>query len=294
MNEYVDYQVNSKEKRYLIIRIIFSALFYILLVGAIAFFMTLGESIIAPVAVGVFYIFLLLVFILVRTGILVGFLEGNAIKVSNRQFPDIQFIVEKQTQLLGLSKVPRVYILQSGGILNAFVTHFFGASYIVLYSEMVEAAYEKDSAVIEFVIGHELGHLKRKHMLTSLLLFPSAIVPFLAAAHSRGCEYTCDAIGFALSPSGAKNGLLLLASGKGLMNKVKVAEYTAQTTSNEGFWCWFSEKWMTHPHLSKRLSVCNSLIIEPISSIASKPIVEVEKDKEAEPIDDHSKYMPQF
>lgn len=291
MNKTFDYQVYSKEKRYLIIRIIFSLLFYAVFAAGMYFYLTVSESVAMPLMLGSLYIVFILLFILIRTGLLIGYLEGNAIKVSQQQFPDIQQTVEKQAQLLGLSNVPRVYILQSGGLLNAFVTHFFGSNYIVLYSEIVEAAYEKDPAVIEFVIGHELGHLKRKHALTSILLFPSAVVPFLAMAHSRACEYTCDAIGMALSPSGAKNGLLLLASGKGLMHKVKINEYTAQTSTGEGFWSWFSEKWMSHPHLSKRLALCNTLDNDVISSNTHMVnVVEQEVEKE----DDHSKYMPRF
>ena len=292
MIEYFDYQVNPKEKRYLVIRIIISVFFYLALAGGVAVFFMFSESVVLPVVVAVLYILLILLIVLLRTGLFIGYLEGNAIKVTEHQFPDIYNIAKKQSQQLGFSSVPKVYLLQSGGLLNAFVTSFVGTNYIVFYTEMVEAAYEKDPAVLEFVMGHELGHIKRKHMLTNIVLFPSAIVPFLSAAYSRACEYTCDSIGFSLSPQGAKSGLLLLASGKGLMSKVKSNEYVAQASGNEGFWCWFSEKFMSHPHLSKRLAVYNDVEIKPKTESFAKQIVN--EAESVEVVDDHSKYMPKF
>jgi len=291
MTEIFEYQVSSKEKRYLIIRILVSVLFYLMLAGGIAAYLMYSESAVLALTVAVAYILFIVLFLLLRVGFFIGYLEGNAIKVSENQFPDIHNIVQKQSQQLGLSSVPNVYLLQEGGLLNAFVTSFVGTNYIVFYTDVVEAAYEKDPSVLEFIMGHELGHIKRKHTLTSLLLFPSAIVPFLALAHSRACEYTCDSIGFSLSPQGAKSGLLLLASGKGLMQRVKTNEYVAQTKTGIGFWCWFSEKFMSHPHLSKRLAVFNDVMISKSPKVEE---IVTTTNEETQEIDDHSKYMPRF
>ena len=45
--------------------------------------------------------------------------------------------------------------------------------FIVLYSEIVETAYSFAKSILEFIIAHELGHIKRNHMMKNLLCVPS-------------------------------------------------------------------------------------------------------------------------
>ena len=49
MTQYFDYQVNPKEKRYLVIRIIFSVLFYLVMAAGVAVFFMFSESVVLPV-----------------------------------------------------------------------------------------------------------------------------------------------------------------------------------------------------------------------------------------------------
>ena len=231
------------------------------------------------------YIIFLCAFLFLRFGLLIGHLKGNAVKLSEKQFPEIYKNVVKQSEILGLKYVPSVYIMQSGGILNAFASSFLGHNYIVLYSEVVETAMQNDKNILWFIIGHELGHIKRNHMIKNLLLFPAYIVPFLGASYSRACEYTCDNIGCALSPIGVKNGLLVLAAGKLIYKNVNTEEYLAQIQNEKGFWTWLSEKFASHPHLTKRLEKFSEEI----------PVVKVveEKPKATEvKTDDHSRFFP--
>jgi Zn-dependent protease with chaperone function len=294
MDSRIDYKVNSKENVYFFIRMFTSLGLYYLFVKLIMWsFKATGPQLIS-VYMLYFYAFLIIIFLFFRFGILIGHLKGNAIKLSKNQFPDIYQIVSKQAELLGLSTVPSVYILQSGGVLNAFAARFFGRNYIVLYSEIVETAYGQDKAILEFIIGHELGHVRQKHMLKNLLLWPSYFIPFLGAAYSRACEYTCDNIGHALCPSGAKGGLLVLASGKTIYKKVNLKEYLRQQTSEDGFWIWFAEKVASHPNLTKRLAAFGDEKQSPVAmsraSLLEQPTFEppvIEKKEE-----DHNRYMP--
>jgi Zn-dependent protease with chaperone function len=241
-----------------------------------------------------FYAVLIFLFIFFRFGILIGFLKGNAIKLNKNQFLDIYQIAVNQSELLGLAKVPSVYIMQSGGVLNAFAARFLGRNYIVLYSEIVETAYEQDKAILEFIIGHELGHIKHNHMIKSLLLWPSYLIPFLGAAYSRACEYTCDNIGHALCPSGVKGGLLVMASGKSIYKRVNLKEFMKQDYTEDGFWKWFAEKVASHPNLTKRLAAfvdLNAPVIQNRLTQIENLVIEstiIEK-KEG----DHNRYMPQ-
>lgn len=294
MDSNVDYQVNSKENVYFYIRMVASLGIYYLLVKLIILSFKVTGPQLVSVYMLYFYLFAFVFFLFFRFGILVGHLKGNAIKLGKNQFPDIFQIVQKQSELLGLKTAPNVYILQSGGVLNAFATRFLGRNYIVLYSEIVETAYEQDKTILEFIIGHELGHIRQNHMIKGLLLWPSYFIPFLGAAYSRACEYTCDNIGYALCPSGVKGGLLVLASGKTIYKKVNLNEFLKQDYSEDGFWKWFAEKVSSHPNLTKRLAAFGkektSTIAAARASLLEQPTFEppvIEKKEE-----DHNRYMP--
>ncbi|MEW9123955.1 MAG: M48 family metallopeptidase, partial [Thermotaleaceae bacterium] len=108
---------------------------------------------------------------------------------------------------------------------------------------------------VAFVICHELAHIKRKHLSYRWLIFPSTIVPFLGAAYSRACEYTCDRIGAYYVPQGAIQGLLVLATGKKLYRNVNIYAIEQQVEEEGGFWVWLYELMSTHPNLLKRIKV---------------------------------------
>ncbi len=286
MAQRVQYEVHPKEKLYFTLKVIFSGIIYVIL--AIVLFTSLSTPQGTVVLTGIlFYAAIIMIIILFSIGLLIGHLKGNAVKITADQFPDIYDIVRKQSEALRLSTIPQTYILQSGGLLNAFATKFLGRNYIVIYSEILEEAYENNLETVEFVIAHELGHVQRNHITKNMLLFPSAIVPFLQQAYSRGCEYTCDRIGAALSPKGVVTGLTVLAAGKKLYKKVNVDAYVAQNRTEAGFWPWIAEKLSTHPKLTKRVA---EFANRPEFTPAAKPAVKEEVKEHVS--NDHSKYMP--
>lgn len=294
MSEPLQYEVHPKEKFYFAVKVAACVALYPTLVLWVVGMFTVGLYKPAMLGVGLLYVGLIVFFLLMQMGLLVGYLRGNAIKVTAHQFPDINKIVESQSHALGLAKVPDVYIMQSGGVLNAFATRFWGINYVVLYSDVVESAYEQDENVLAFIIGHELGHIKRNHLLKRLVLFPSVIVPFLGSAYSRGCEYTCDSIGHSLCPEGSRNGLMLLVAGRGLFKKVDRWEYIEQGKREASFWQWFAEKVSTHPHITKRIAV---LPAEVKKSFKAKVELVREQPLDSVPtttssVSDHSKYLP--
>lgn len=189
----------------------------------------------------------------VAHGMLVGYLRGSAVRIDEHQFPDLHERLTAAGAQLGMRRIPEAYILQGDGLLNAFATHFFGRRYIVLYSDIVEPAYQQGPAVVDFIVAHELAHHRRGHVTKLLLLWPARLMPFLGKAYSRACEYTCDRIALAAVPEAGPRGLALLAAGKLLYGRLNARTYAEQSQRLGGFWTWAAELLSTHPHLSRRI-----------------------------------------
>ena len=206
------------------------------------------------------YISLFLIFSWVGACLFIGRIKGNAIKISSEQFPEIHNILKSHAEKLELKSVPDFYLLQGGGLLNAFATRFKNRNFVVLYSSMVESAYQEGLEAISFILGHELGHIKRKHVhsLKNLLIAPARLIPFLGNAYSRACESNCDLVGYSLCPEGATSGILILAAGNRLYKNINTKAFV-DGLKNAGFELGFAEFFSTHPALIKRLALIDKL-----------------------------------
>lgn len=149
--------------------------------------------------------------------------------------------------------MPAIYVIQQGGALNAFATKFIRRDFVVVYSDVLELAYQQGEDEVAFVLAHELAHIKRRHVFWQWLLAPAKWMPPLGQAYSRSCEYTCDRIAAHLRPGGAPGGLLVLASGKRLYRTVDPHAFVEQGESERGFWVWFAEIMSSHPRLPRRI-----------------------------------------
>ena len=192
-------------------------------------------------------------------GLFLGYVRGNAVRVSDLQFPELKAMADRHSRRLGMDETPAIFVLQSGGMLNAFATRFLGRNFVILYSDILALATEHGEAAVSFVVGHELGHVRRKHMTRRALLYPAMMVPFLGSAYSRACEYTCDRFGNALEPEGGIDGLLVLAAGRDLYKQVNSAEFAKQRETERGFFVRFSEILSTHPNLPKRVAALTAI-----------------------------------
>ncbi len=211
-----------------------------------------GSSFITTLTMlGVYVVFIWL-FIMFQKIYLVGYLKGNGIPVTERQFPEIFEVYKKTSEELGIKKLPPLFVLQQGGALNAFAIRFSCKNYIAVYSDIFSLV-DTDAEALKFVLAHELGHVKRHHMSKRFWTFLSSLVPFLTAAYSRSCEYTCDNIGKALSPEGSLNGLLILAAGKDLYKRIDRAAYVEDAKEQNTASAKFIGLCMGHPFLPKRI-----------------------------------------
>ncbi len=212
------------------------------------------------------YVPAIIAFYIVIHGHFVGHLRGNGVRVTEQQFPTIHQLVLRHARALGLEPVPPVYIVQAGGVLNAFVTRFFSRAFVVLYSDIVSLAQDRGEDALGFVVAHELAHIKRGHLRHRWLKIPGHLVPYLGKAYSRACEYTCDRFSAECGPEGAVRGLLVLAAGKSLYRDVNAGLFAAQAETETGFWVRHAELTSTHPRLPKRVAALRAAgIPEPMN-----------------------------
>lgn len=292
---FMKFKIYPKEKVYFAIICTISCLFYL---GFAAVLSSLGLQ--KAIGISIFAIgmcaIVLISLNLIAGIMLIGHLRGNAIKINDRQFPEIYEILKRNSDRLELKKAPEMYLLQSGGILNAFATKFSGRNYIVLYSDVLSAAYQEGIHAVEFIISHELGHIKRNHLgkFNSLFLLPARIIPFLGHAYSRACEYTCDSIGYSLCPEGAEKGILILAAGKDLYKKVNTQELLNNIAYEDGFVMWVVELLMTHPCLVKRIEELDRLRRQDLlaKTLDGEKSYIQSTNETAQAIDSFAKYKP--
>lgn len=203
--------------------------------------------------------------------IMLGSIRGNGIRLQQNQFPDVYERVVTLSNAMGLKRVPEVFIVQSEGALNAFATRFLGRDMVVIYSEVFELARQGGVAELDFIIAHELSHIKRRHVWKNILLVPASFIPFLSQAYSRSCEYTCDREAAYYTQDGiaAKRALTILGSGKDLYIEVNEQAYLEQIKSESNVAVWLSEILSSHPLLPKRIqSVGRFMNVEGTPSYA--------------------------
>ncbi|MFT9599508.1 M48 family metallopeptidase [Mesobacillus sp.] len=238
--------------------------FWIVLSISIASYILFALSI-----VGIFIITAFLLISLLLHALMIGQIRLNAVKISGNQFPLIHSTVESLCVKMGIKRTPDIYVMQSGGVMNAFATRFFGRNMIVVYSEIFELIEQNAEDELQFVLAHELAHIKRNHLGKMMFLLPSMWIPGIAEMYLRACEYTCDryAAFYTGNPAAAKNGLTMLAIGKVLFRSVNKTEYLEQINQEKGFVVWLAEILSTHPPLPKRINEVSAFFGETDSVI---------------------------
>jgi Zn-dependent protease with chaperone function len=205
--------------------------------------------------VGIFYaVFFSIFFFLAQVGF-VARLRGSAIKLGPQQMPELHGRVLAIASRLGLKKVPDAYLMQAGGALNAFATKLFRSNFIVLYSDLVNACGD-DAEAVDFIVGHELGHVKAGHLRFQWLIILGRLFPFIGGAYSRAREYTADRYGLASinDPRAATHGLTVLAAGGAHAHRVNIAAMMQQRHDMTTVWMTIGRWMSTHPPLIDRIA----------------------------------------
>ncbi|MDD4928459.1 MAG: M48 family metalloprotease [Gallionella sp.] len=192
-------------------------------------------------------------FYLFAQSALIAHLKGNGVELSESQFPDLYAQFTACCDQLQIKTRPQAYILNGNGGLNAFATRFLGTQYVVLMSDVIDAM-DQHTDGVRFYIGHELGHLRMKHLSGHLLRWPVLWLPLLGAAYSRARESTCDRHGRACcaSPEGALRALAALSAGTERWKQLDISAYLDQIRYSSGFWMSFHELTAGYPWITKR------------------------------------------
>lgn len=199
---------------------------------------------------------------------------ASAVRVDERQFPDVHDYVRDAAYILDLDRVPELYI-QMNPQPNAMA---IGSDrpFIVMTTGLFDLL---DAEEQRFVVGHEVGHILSGHavyrtMLLALVRLAArvawiplgyvglrAIVAALEEWH-RKSELSCDRAGLlaAQDPEAAKRALMKMAGGSRLaeMNVdaflEQAREYDAAEDVRDGFLKLLITQGHTHPFAVVRLA----------------------------------------
>ena len=183
----------------------------------------------------------------------ISHLRGNAVLLSETQFPDLHAQFVDCCRKLEMDP-PEAYVMMSDGVLNALATKFLRRKYVVLFSSVLDALKSRPESV-RFYFGHELAHIKRGHLDFHWVILPALVLPLLGAGYRRAQEYTCDLHGLAVSHSteDALAALGVLGSGAEKLSSLNFQEFMDQRKNSGGFWMSFHEITGDYPWLCKRL-----------------------------------------
>ena len=209
-------------------------------------------------------------------------LLGDGIRITPRQSSFLHSILVDAAARVGVS-CPELFIKQYPTF-NAYTMGTNEDHLIVMHSELFDAA-EPDE--LQFILGHELGHI-RNHHVTNMTIAQflangaATIVELLAAplvvahnAWSREAEKTADRAGDLATPSpdACLRALVLLASGsRKLMSEMNLSEYLSQreglNTVQAKIDLWLGVH--NHPHLVERVYSLIEFIGSPLGKSATR------------------------
>ena len=247
---------SAKERKYFPFVVIVSVLLWLVLVISL---------------IGIFYALLIGFFLWLGHGLLAAHLRAEAVRVSERQWPQLHATFLDVCAQLGVRQPPGLYVLQAGGALNAFATRHSGRDFVVLFSDFVEA-FDPQSPEIKFILGHELGHLQSSHILKQVLLAPGLFFPLLGPAYRRSWETSCDRHGVyaAQDYDGALRAMLTLSGGKGSGRTLDAEAFASQHEEERGFFVSLHELTSHYPTLSRRVRELRGLKTGAVSRNAPR------------------------
>jgi len=184
---------------------------------------------------------------------------GTMVRVSPRQFPELDGLAAKASERLAHSQVP-VYVKRSSEM-NIYTVGFWQQPIIVLTSSLVDQM-EPDN--LQFFIGREIGHVAAGHIWLRTLLKPlGADVPVFGKLLNsvvfgdwiNRTEFTADRAGFIAcrSLTTAVSTMLKFGVGVRLFEKLDIKEFLAQINEVSNVRGHLTEIVAEQPYLTQRI-----------------------------------------
>lgn len=182
--------------------------------------------------------------------------RSMALRITEKNFPEVHALIEEYAHRLGI-KVPKAYIVQQNGVLNAFSAFLPRRQWICIHSELFEIAYReyKDKDALAFIIAHEMAHLYYKHATLGyfLSILFSNKIPILGSTASRAREYSCDRLAQRLTGTDGLDAMLVLVVDRHLYKLVDKEDYIKEMKSQKGLFLWLFNLLADHPVMCKRI-----------------------------------------
>lgn len=114
---------------------------------------------------------------------------------------------------------------------------------------------------MQFILGHEIGHIQSGHIIKQLFLAPGLFFPLIGPAYRRAWETSCDRYGvFAARDVGATvRAMLVLTGGREHGRRLNAAAFASQHRDERGFFVSLHELTSTYPTLSRRVTDLSAL-----------------------------------
>ncbi len=182
---------------------------------------------------------------------------ANSLRITEKNFPEVYALVEEYAHRLGIA-VPKAYVVQRSGVLNAFSAFLIRKQWICIHSELFEVAYRehRDVDALAFVIAHEMAHVYYGHatLRYNLRILFSNAIPILGATASRAREYSCDRLAQRLTGTDGLDAMLVLVVDRHLYKMVDKEDYVEEMRSRKGFFLWAANLAADHPVMCKRVA----------------------------------------
>lgn len=189
--------------------------------------------------------------------------RSMSLRITERNFPEVYELIGEYARRLDMKQVPKAYVMQSNGVLNAFSSFLFRRQWIEINAEIFEVAYREfhDMDTLGFVIAHEMAHIYYGHATLhyNLLIWFSNNIPILGAIASRAREYSADRLAQRVTGTDGVEAMFMLMVDRHLYKMVDREDYLQEAAQQKGFFLWLVNLLADHPVLCKRIRALDQM-----------------------------------